>query len=56
MDKEITLILIRTLIVDGIPALVSLIQKWQVADPTLSDFQVLKGLMKKPEDFGTDEP
>ena len=49
--SEAIVALIKVLIVDGIPAMVSVIDKWRVADPTLSDFQALKDIMKRPEDF-----
>lgn len=51
MTAEIIVALIKVLIKDGVPALMSLLDRWKVIDPTVDDFQALKSLMKRPEDF-----
>jgi len=35
----------------GMPAWVALSNAWSKVDPTMTDFETLKSMMKRPEDF-----
>jgi len=35
----------------GIPAFISLATAWQKVSPSMTDFETLKSMMRRPEDF-----
>lgn len=51
MTVAIAFQIVAFILEKGVPAFISLSQAWQKVDPGFTDFEALKNLMKRPEDF-----
>ena len=51
MDPAAIVTIINFLITKGIPSTIKVLKAWEKIDPTFEDFEKLKGMMKRPEDF-----
>lgn len=47
----IALQIVSFILEKGVPAWINISQAWAKADPTLTDFETLKSMMRRPEDF-----
>lgn len=51
MSPQVILAIVTVAIEKGIPALINVLNAWQVEDPTLEDIDKLHELVKKPESY-----
>lgn len=56
MSPQLILALVTVMVERGIPALINILNAWQVENPTLDDIDKLHELVKKPESYFEAQP
>jgi hypothetical protein len=56
MSPEVILAIITVGVEKGLPALINVLNAWQIEDPTLEDIDKLHELVKKPETYFEPKP
>ena len=51
MSPQVILAIITVAVEKGVPALINVLNAWQVEDPTLEDIDKLHDLVKKPSSY-----
>lgn len=56
MSPQLILALVTVMVERGIPALINILNAWQVQDPTLEDVDKLHDLVKQPDSYFDTQP